>query len=94
VELPLVLFPRNECAPAFDKANESAGVVAGLATEVVNIGESVPAENVVTVPVPLGRPVTVAPVKSAVAPAFTSRDAPDCTFNAPPLGITLFPGIV
>jgi hypothetical protein len=46
------VLPRNVCAPALDRMNVNAGVVVGLASEVVNIGESVPAENDVTVPPP------------------------------------------
>ena len=49
---PPVKFPKTLFAAAFDKENDSAGVVVDVATEVVNSGESVPAENDVTVPLP------------------------------------------
>lgn len=46
------LLPSMVPAGAWDKVKERLGVVEALATEVVNKGERVPAENVVTVPVP------------------------------------------
>src|SRR2546429_8343383 len=47
-----VLLPKNVCAAALDNAKLSAGVVVGVATLVVKIGERLPAEKLVTVPVP------------------------------------------
>jgi hypothetical protein len=49
---PAVLFPRKAWAAKFDSVNVSAGVVVEVATEVVKMGDSVPAEKSVTVPEP------------------------------------------
>ena len=45
-----MLFPKIENARALDKVNDNAGVVVGVATDVVNNGDKVPAEKFVTVP--------------------------------------------
>jgi hypothetical protein len=45
-------LPKSVVPAAFDRMKLSAGVVVAVATDVVNSGERVPAENVVTVPLP------------------------------------------
>lgn len=45
-----VSFPKNLFAATVERENVSAGVVVAVATLVVNNGDSVPAEKVVTVP--------------------------------------------
>ena len=47
-----MLFPNQVFAAAVESVNESAGVVVGVATAVVNNGDKVPALKDVTVPVP------------------------------------------
>jgi len=54
-----VKFPKAVLAAALDRENVNAGVVVGLATEVVKRGDSVPAENVVTLPPPPPPPIAV-----------------------------------
>jgi hypothetical protein len=80
--------PANtEFCAAFDCVKVRAGVLVGVATEVVNSGESAPAENVVTVPVPVPEQVmvyvtpateTLQPVKfSATKPALVPIVVPE-----------------
>jgi hypothetical protein len=45
-----VKFPKMLSAEKFERANESAGVVVAVATEVVNRGLNVPALKLVTLP--------------------------------------------
>jgi hypothetical protein len=45
-----VKFPKNVCEAALESVNVNAGVLVAVATDVVNSGLNVPAENVVTVP--------------------------------------------
>jgi hypothetical protein len=61
---PPVAGPAStEFCAALDKANVSAGVLVAVATEVVNNGERLPAENVVTVPEPEGVAHAPAPLR-------------------------------
>jgi hypothetical protein len=50
--LPVVALPKTVLAAALLKLNVNAGVVVDVATLVVNSGDSVPALNEVTVPLP------------------------------------------
>ena len=54
VKLPKILSARK-----LSSVNESAGVVVGFATLVVNNGDKLPAENDVTVPAP---PAPIGPI--------------------------------
>lgn len=59
------VFPNSVLPPAFDREKLNAGVVVGVATLVVKSGDSVPAENDVTVPDPVphvGQEITPGPV--------------------------------
>ena len=49
---PDVGFPNTVYAPAFDSVKLNAGVVVAVATEVVNSGDKLPDEKLVTVPPP------------------------------------------
>jgi hypothetical protein len=66
-----VKFPKNVWAAALESVNVKAGVVVAVATDVVNNGLNVPAENVVTVPevgvVQVGANVVPAEVKTCPA---------------------------
>ena len=66
-----VKLPKNVWAAALERVNVKAGVVVAVATDVVNSGLNVPAENVVTVPVvgvdQVGANVVPAEVKTCPA---------------------------
>ena len=80
-----VLLPRKACALALDKLNVRAGVVVAVATDAVKIGERLPEENDVTVPVP--NPVIVEPALALIVP-------PLWMFSVAPLGTLVVPGKV
>lgn len=55
--LPDVALPKIVLAAALDRANERAGVVVGVATLVVNNGDRLPDEKILTLPPPVPPPV-------------------------------------
>jgi len=62
-------FPNTVPPAALLSANDNAGVVVAVATEVVNRGERLPALNDVTVPVPAGKSAATSARNVGVAAA-------------------------
>jgi hypothetical protein len=81
----LVRLPSRVLAPALDRVKVSAGVVVGVATEVVNNGDRLPAVNVVTPPPPPPVKLQVVPVQVTAPVNVKSPADPLIVVTPPPL---------